>query len=232
MIVLSLCDYSGTWCEPYRQAGYTCIQVDLKMGGDARLWPSAMSQDPRLPREFADIRDYIGEVYAVLAAPVCTVFSGAGAKHPRTDYDIAEGLALADSCYRIASIVDAPVFAMENPVGKLGKWYGDPQLRFNPWEYAGWADDPASEAYTKRTCLWGWFNTDLPRNPVEPTLGSKMWSDYGGKSERTKEMRSMTPQGFSRAFFLANSGEICENELGKLYLAYGGSSRDDDQKTL
>jgi hypothetical protein len=73
----------------------------------------------------------------------------------------------------------------------LGKpWY------FQPW----WYGDP----YTKKTGLWGNFNKNLIRNEVEPTEGSKMWLNYGGKSERTKELRSETPVGFARAFFLAN----------------------------
>jgi hypothetical protein len=30
--------------------------------------------------------------------------------------------------------------------------------------------------------------------------GSWMWANLGGKSERTKALRSKTPQGFARAF--------------------------------
>lgn len=33
--------------------------------------------------------------------------------------------------------------------------------------------------------------------------GSWMWANLGGKSERTKELRSITPMGFSRAFATA-----------------------------
>jgi hypothetical protein len=206
-IVISLCDYSGVWSKPYKDAGYTVIQVDLKLGGDCRLWPSDASGEARFPRQYVDIAPYIGNVWAVLSAPVCTYFSGAGAKHPRTDTEICQGLSLVDASYRIAYTTQAPVYAMENPVGKLQRWIGPPQMRFQPCDYAGWADDQASEAYTKRTCLWGWFNEPTTR-PVEPILGSKMWSDYGGRSERTKELRSITPQGFSRAFYDANRGMI------------------------
>jgi hypothetical protein len=208
--VISLCDYSGAWSDPWRER-CEVIQVDLKLDGDARLWPSRPSASPRLSRHFEDIREYVGRTEAVLAAPVCTVFSGAGAKHPRSDDDVREALALVDACLRIAATVAAPTFALENPVGKLGKWLGDPVYRFQPYEFAGHAITPAAEAYTKRTCLWGWGdwveNLDAHKAPVEPTLGSKMWSDYGGKSERTKEMRSMTPTGFARAFYYAATEE-------------------------
>lgn len=205
--VISLCDHSGTWSLPYREAGYNVIQVDPKLdNGDALLFPSARSDTPRLPREFADIGEYVNRVYAVLSAPVCTVFSGSGAKHRRSDDDIRQGLALVDASYRIATVTNATVFALENPVGKLQRWIGKPIMRFHPSDYAGLADDPRSEQYTKYTCLFGWFNTELTTDYSLPAVdGSKLWRQYGGKSDRTKELRSITPQGFSRAFYMANN---------------------------
>ena len=206
--VISLCDYSGVWSKPYRDAGYNVIQVDLKLGGDAVLFPSGLSIEPRLSSEYQDIESIIGRVHAVLSAPVCTVFSGSGAKHRRTDEQIRLGLSLVDASYRIATITECDVFAMENPVGKLRKWIGPPLYRFQPHWFAGLSDEPLTEAYTKRTCLWGWFNTNLPRHDVDPVHGSMLWRKYGGKSERTKEMRSMTPQGFARSFYAANPGSL------------------------
>ena len=90
----------------------------------------------------------------------------------------------------------------ENPVGRLPRLVpelGKPRMYFNPCDYG----DP----YTKKTGLWGDFNTNLPKNPVEPERVCKQGSwvqKLGGKSERTKELRSMTPPGFAQAFFEAN----------------------------
>lgn len=195
-LILSLCDFTGNWSRPYEEAGYEVIHVDLKKGGNAILWPSPVSAKPRLPSEFADIKKFIGKVHGILAAPVCTFFSGAGAKHPRTDAEILEGLSLVDACVRLDWVLKPKFFALENPVGKLTKWLGEPLLRFQPCDYG----DP----YTKRTCLYGRFNPDLERDPVDPVEGSKMWAKYGGKFERTKEARSETPPGFARKFFEAN----------------------------
>lgn len=192
--ILSLCDYSGAWSAPYRNAGYNVMQVDLKHGDDARLWPSKVSDSPRLPREFASIAD-IGPVHGILAAPVCTAFAGCGARRLRSDDEIREGLALVDACIRIAWVLKPAWFCLENPVGKLRRWIGPHVMTFQPCDYG----DP----YTKRTCLWGWFNPPV-KSPVEPVEGSKMWANYGGKSERTKEARSATPQGFAKAFYEAN----------------------------
>jgi hypothetical protein len=67
-------------------------------------------------------------------------------------------------------------------------------MRFDPCDYG----DP----YTKRTCLWGNFNTDLKRNSVEPEAKSRIHHMPPGP-ERGR-LRSVTPPGFARAFFEAN----------------------------
>ena len=77
----------------------------------------------------------------------------------------------------------------------MRKLLGEPRLIFNPSDYG----DP----YTKKTLLWGKFNLPWMKK-VEAKEGSKMNLKYGGKSERTKRLRSITPAGFAQAFFLAN----------------------------
>jgi hypothetical protein len=59
----------------------------------------------------------------------------------------------------------------------------------------------------KRRGYGGVFNVP-ETNPVEPIKYSSQgsWTQLlGGKSERTKELRSMTPEGFAEAFFKANN---------------------------
>jgi len=144
-----------------------------------------------------DIRLYIPpeNVHGILAAPPCTVFANSGARWPRTDDDMREGLSIMDACLRIIYTCKPKFWALENPIGKMKRYLGKPIMYFNPCDYG----DP----YTKRTCLWGQF-TEPIKNPVEPTDGSKLWRMYGGKSAKTKEMRSITPPGFAKAFFEAN----------------------------
>lgn len=191
-VILSLCDYSGRWSDPYRQAGYTVLQIDLKHGQDARLFKKQAQP-----------------IHGILCAPVCTAFSAAGARHwaakeAEGNSQLLEGLALVDACIRIV-VAHKPVWwVMENPVGRLKDWIGNHVCTFNPNEYAGYlGDDWREDAYTKRTCLWGRFVIPKPK-PMEAVDGSKMWAKYGGKSERTKELRSLTPRGFARAFFASN----------------------------
>ena len=81
-----------------------------------------------------------------------------------------------------------------------------PELaEFGPWY---WQPHWFGDAYTKKTGLWGNFNRDLPRNDVAPVrvCNQGSWIQrLGGKSDKTKELRSMTPMGFARAFYAANS---------------------------
>jgi len=193
-IILDLCGGTGSWSKPYADAGYD-VRIITWPEMDVRLYPSVKSDHPRLPHEFMSIEDDALPVYGILAAPVCTMFSGSGAKHPRTDEQIIEALSLVDACLRIIWVEKPKFWAMENPVGKLRKWIGPPRMSFNPSDFG----DP----YTKKTLLWGEFN-EPDKTPVEPTEGSKLWRMYGGKSAKTKEMRSITPAGFAQAFFNAN----------------------------
>lgn len=183
--ILSLCDYTGNWSSPYSQAGgYQVIQIDLKHGQDIRFLPHIVEP-----------------VHGILAAPPCTSFSVSGAQYwPTKDRDgtTAADLALVDACLRAVAIYNPAWWALENPVGRLRRWLGPPRLYFNPCDFG----DP----YTKKTCLWGTFTPPAP-TPVTPIRTSCQGSwiqNLGGKSERTKELRSATPLGFARAFFEAN----------------------------
>lgn len=219
--ILSLCDFTGNWANPYKDAGYNVILVDLKHGHDVRLWPSDTHQGAgRNPIQFKDILS-VGPVHGVLAAPPCTVFSGSGACWKRTDLDMLGGLSIVDACIRIAHAVKPKFWVLENPVGKLRKWLGNPIMSFHPHFYgdksvicecvgvkkAGGFCEPCClkrGAYKKNTLLWGSFNTQLIKTPVNPVIPSPLHQNYGGKSEATKTARSATPEGFAKAFFLAN----------------------------
>lgn len=179
-IIYSLCDYSEEWPKPYQDAGYDVRVISLKCGYDVRLLTK--SED---------------DVYGILAAPPCTVFAGSGAKwrNLRPVSEVLEGLSVVDACLRFVFACNPYFWAFENPVGWLNDYLGKPVFYFDPCDFG----DP----YTKKTCLWGKFN--MPQtNPVKPIEGSKLHLMYGGRSERTKTFRSITPAGFAKAFYEAN----------------------------
>ena len=184
-VILSLFDESGNWPSFYKQNGYDVYSFDLKNGMDI------LTLEPE---------DLPANVYGILAAPPCTDFSGSGAQYWKTkdsDGRTAASLALIDKTLDIISWCEPEFWALENPVGRLSKLR--PQLGA-PWYFQPcWYGD----AYTKKTGLWGRFSKDLPRNDVTPDPNSWIMK-LGGKSEKTKELRSKTPLGFAKAFYEAN----------------------------
>ena len=190
--ILSLCDYTGIWSQPYEDAGYNVIRIDLQHGQDVRL------------------TEYPGPVHGIIAQPPCTHFAVSGARwwKGKGEAALLEGLAIVDACLRLVAVCKPKWWVLENPVGRLTTYLGKPKFIFDPHEFAKLADNPQEEAYTKRTCLWGEFTPPMPIFVgsidllVVPTLGSLMHRVAPGP-ERAN-IRSKAPQGFTRAFFAVN----------------------------
>jgi site-specific DNA-cytosine methylase len=183
-IILDLCGGTGSWSKPYKDAGYDVRLIDpLHDGTDVRLF------------EISAFELMNEKIYGILAAPPCTHFASSGARWwpGKGSQALQEGLSVVDACLRIIAVTQPVFWALENPIGRLKKYIGNPVMYFNPCDYG----DP----YTKRTCLWGKFNVPK-QTPVKPTEGSKMHRLPPGPDRW--RLRSMTPQGFARAFFEAN----------------------------
>ena len=200
--ILSLFDYSGNWSRPYAEAGANVVQVDLKLGVDVMELSATWLME--------NVMDSYGTVDGILAAPPCTDFAVSGAQYwPAKDKDgrTAKSLELVRQVLRCVEFCKPDWWAMENPVGRLNTLL--PELA----EYGPWYFQPCDygDPYTKKTGLWGRFVPPLPLwsgdNSVKPqrVCSQGSWvQKLGGKSERTKELRSMTPQGFAYAFAAAN----------------------------
>lgn len=178
LTILSLCDYTGSWSKPYADAGYDVRQVDIKHGGDVRLFEA-------LPYP----------VRGVLAAPPCTDFAASGARwwEEKGEQSLLDALAVVDACMRVIMVHRPQWWVLENPVGRLRRYLGDPAMAFDPADYG----DP----YTKKTQLWGAF-TKPQKRPIVATEGSKMHK-LPPSADR-QALRSVTPDGFAAAFFGAN----------------------------
>lgn len=180
-LILSLCDYSGSWSRPYADAGYEVVRVDLQHGQDVRLmrWP--------------------GRVHGILAAPPCTHFARSGARWWRTkgDAELLEGLSVVDACLRLVVACRPEWWALENPIGRLQNFIGPPAWKCDPCDFG----DP----WTKRIWLWGHFTPPVPMFAPQAqlacaaTLGDVTTHRRSGMRERSE-----TPAGFARAFFEAN----------------------------
>jgi hypothetical protein len=207
-IILDLCGGSGSWSKPYKDAGYD-VRVITLPEYDVRTY------EP--PKE---------KVYGILAAPPCTEFSVLNCIAQLRDRKPDEGMIIVNACLRIMSVCNWSIegyetkfCAMENPVGHLKDYLGEPNFIFQPWEFG--------DAWTKRTAIWGRFNKpkkiydnwgDVPKLDLytRPNRGKPNFAylhksaiknipQLAGYSPKTDaDFRAITPPGFAKAFFLAN----------------------------
>lgn len=216
-LIVSIYDFSGNWPRPYRDAGYPLMLWDYKVEG------CILQRFTQLCNRIDDAIEAGYRPHGLMMAPPCTDLSKAGAwtwkgkdqqvaDEPYGPWTVTElSMALVEIGFHLAQLYTWDWWVLENPPGRLERLVPEMsfyrQMMFNPYDYG----DP----YTKKTVLWGQFNPNLPRNPVEPELvlikggsndyhASSMWAKTGGKSEKTKAIRSNTPAGFAQAFFVAN----------------------------
>jgi hypothetical protein len=193
-IILDLCGGTGSWSKPYKDAGY-----------DVRVitWPEY------------DVENYIPpeNVYGILAAPPCTMFSMARtkAKKPR---DMKTAMNTVQACLNIIAQCQyggkrLQFWALENPKARLRWFLGKPPLTMNPYEYG--------DRVRKPTDIWGYFEMPL-KKPVELTPEEKtkfgahvhklppLPEGYTGFkcSSKRAAMRAITPPLWAKAFFNAN----------------------------
>jgi len=182
-VILDLCGGTGSWSEPYRQAGYDVRLVTLP-GMDVRRY-----SPPPL-------------VHGILAAPPCTEFARVGARWWPTKPVIllTDAVELVRACLGIIATCQPAWWALENPVGRIEECVpelGPPKLKCNPCDFG----DP----WTKR--IWGrftppFFRTITPRfAPGRPPRSRDRTSMLSGSN---KLERSRTSSAFARAFFEAN----------------------------
>lgn len=203
-IILDLAGGSGAWSKKYEKAGYTVIVVTLP---DYDIFKTVIKGQYITFKGDKELTIRINDVYGILAAPVCTMFSFAR-RNAKTPRDLREEMRLVIACLNIVYECrynhKLAFWCLENPMGYLRQFLGKPVFTFDPCDFG----DP----YTKKTDLWGYFN--IPKGKrVEPEFKdfesgkrmSKMHYKTSCKSgERRKILRAVTPQGFAKAFFKAN----------------------------
>jgi hypothetical protein len=201
-LIVSLCDRSGVWSEPYVQAGYRVVRVDL--GHE----PGERKVTENLWHVGADITTATlpERPWGVLAAPSCTCFCRPGARWwgrmdstGQTEKDVA----LFRKCLEICRTAEG-WWALENPPGRhprLMPEVGKPAWSFQPWEFG--------DRWGKQTYIWGTAARPFATNIVKPeptrrTPNGKTQGRIAFMSSSWKTEREKTPPGFARAFFESN----------------------------
>jgi hypothetical protein len=232
-IVLSLYDFTGEALKPWAEAGYTCYAYDIQHDGTkAETFDSGgFIVYAKADLHDKDMLDHLLMVYRRkqvifgMAFPVCTDLAVSGAAHfkRKAERDPEFQTKASDHAKWCADLFDAlgcPYF-IENPVSVLATKWRKPDYSFHPYEYGNYIHDDeaehprwpeyiaAKDAYPKKTCLWTGNGFTMPwTDPVEPENGhSRQHLKLGGKSAKTKNIRSATPRGFARAVYEFNSME-------------------------
>lgn len=207
MIVISLCDLTGNFVQPWLDAGHEAILVDPQHGTSERT--GRVTKLAMTVHEAADgLGDVIrgGGVAFVASFPPCTDMAVSGARWFETKRQAdpmfqAKAVAVAEQCRMIGQLSGAPWF-VENPVSVLSRVFGPADHHFHPHDFTGW--EPADN-YTKRTNLWTGGGFIMP-----PPLRTKGLGDPDDRihkappSAERGNFRSATPMGFARATFAAN----------------------------
>lgn len=216
MVVWSLFDGSGIMGLPWAQAGHSvyCFNADEGDHGEYafKMQHENLHYIKKWISPSSDFSDHPAPDI-IFSFPSCTELAGSGEKHLRENDAISMAVKTARVAERIGEVFGCP-WIVENPVGKLSTEWRTPDFYFHPFEYGGYLSGfepafhpkmPVRDAYTKKTCLWSGGGFVMPeRRPVNHIGKFWGWAYLGGKSQRTKQLRSLTPRGFSLAVYEAN----------------------------
>lgn len=207
--IISLCDYTGIFTKPWRDAGYHAIHIDPQRESNGTI----IEMMPAIREAVLS-----GSVAFVAGFPPCTDLAVSGAAHfknkaKKDKHFQAKAALIAEQCRMIGEMSGAPWF-FENPISVLSSIMGKPNHKFDPYQYGGYLPEGDThpewpeyikprDAYPKKTCLWSGNGFEMPK--IKEVLVMAGYSDQhnklGGKSLRTKNIRSATPRGFAQAVF-------------------------------
>lgn len=217
-VIWSLFDGSGIMVKPWAEAGHKCYCFNYEDANHGSYKPIRVEHENItyincwIDGFFEDYAASLGLTPpdVIFAFPDCTEFAGSGAKWRHTG---TATLNNAKMIIRLANDYNC-MWMIENPVGKLSTLLRKPDHYFNPFEYGGYLSGdeesfhprmPAQDAYTKKTCLWTGNGFVMPEKKPVTHIGKFWgWAYLGGKSPRTKQLRSLTPRGFAAAVYEAN----------------------------
>lgn len=228
-----LFDYTAIMARPWADAGYLCYCFDgqhpegLTHTEHENIINVGMWFNNEITGDYScdDIEKVISIVGEgcefVFGFPECTDLAVSGsahfsAKRDENPFFQEEAMVLVRLVEAIGNELNCP-WALENPVSVISTMWRKPDYYFHPWEYGGYLpEDDAHplypeyikprDAYPKKTGIWHGNGFIQPeKNPVFCAPGySDQHKKLGGKSLKTKNIRSATPRGFAQAVFEAN----------------------------
>lgn len=231
--VICLYDFNGMSGEAWAEAGFNVWNYDF-----LTVWPrnEAFGEGSKHFRHW-DARQeayneeivarHKGRAVIVLAYPPCDDLAVSGSRHfwtkEQRDPDFQrKAMRLVHTARKIAEALAVP-YLIENPVSMISTFWRKPDVIFDPYEYGGYLPEDdvhplypdyiaPRDAYPKKTCYWTGNGFVMPpKKKVKVAPGySTQYHKLGGKSAKTKRIRSMSPRGVHRAIFEANRKDKAE----------------------
>lgn len=228
-----LFDYTGIMARPWADAGYLCYCFDgqhpfgVSKGNHENILNVGMWFSTDITGDIScdDVDKILAitgtDVEMVFGFPECTQLAVSGAAHFPAKFE--ENPFFQDEAMVLVYLVRdlgekiGCKWALENPVGVISTKWRKPDFYFNPWEYGGYLPEDdvhpiypeyikPRDAYPKKTGIWCGNRFVKPEpKPVHVEKGySDQHNKLGGRSLKTKNIRSATPRGFAIATFEAN----------------------------
>ena len=217
--------------------GYECVSIDYQSTDHSKAH-RPLVEHPRHTRLNIDLSDSgavetiteclnwhgLEQPSFILSFAPCTDLAVSGAAHfarKRSIDPLFQDKAVA--LCRLVEHWDCPSI-VENPVSVLATMWKKPTGYVHPWQFSYLFDTlvgphpefpdviPAYDWYNKKTGLWCQHGAAMPEIDWAavkgPTSVNPGWAQLGGKSARTKYIRSLTPRGMAKAIYLANKDQI------------------------
>lgn len=230
-VVWALFNGSDIAVKPWADAGYLCFCFNAE-GADHGSYAEVVEEHPNI--QYIDYwidpwfpQETLGMYPApdfILSFPPCTHLAVSGAAHfkkklqkdPLIQVNAVKDARIAET---LGNMYNCP-WHVENPVGVMSNMWRKPDYKFHPSEYGGYLSEDDQnpwfpeyisprDAYPKLTCGWCGNGFVIPDKRPVPQLCdlngySFQHTKLGGKSPRTKMIRSLTPRGWALAVFEAN----------------------------
>lgn len=228
--MVCLYETSGYSAADFAVGGFEVWNYDIstleprqeRRGNGWMMWMPWDARDEEQNRKLVEW--HRGQTVLVLAFPPCNDLAASGSsrfyeKQMRDPDYRYKAMKLVWTARDLAVALDVP-WVIENPVSVISSEWRKPDYVWHPYEYGGYlAEDDyhpfwpeyisPRDAYYKKTCYWVGNGFSMPRKqpvPVRDRYGAQ-YSQLGGKSERTKQIRSASPRGIARGIYLANSAK-------------------------
>lgn len=208
MNAIFLFDLSGVMAQPWLEAGYDCWTVDTQH--PPAYATAGVTTEGRLHKVHHDLtRPWLcpiprERIAFACAFPPCDHLAVSGARWFRGKglRLLARSIELFATAAEFCEWAGAPYF-IENPVSNIASHWRKADHTFSPHHFTAWHPE---DNYTKKTCLWTGHGFVMPDGLMAEGLSlpdDRIHKCPPGPDRHN--IRSLTPMGFARAVFDANS---------------------------